>query len=137
MMFLSGGGATARPRGGAGRVMLWHAWIKAISLAMAAVYGPFLAMAVVMQSFVACPHCRAAAWQLLPVAGGFVPGMMLFRQPVDSVGPYAFGVALSALVAIGLTALLRRGGVAPLVVLVAIAGLSSLAAMLLYGAIRS
>jgi hypothetical protein len=75
-------------------------WKRAIALSLAAVYGPFVAMATYTTCFVSCSHCKAAAWSLAPLGPGLIP-VDLGRRWMD-LGRYPDGLelVLSAVVAL-------------------------------------
>jgi len=86
---------------------------KAAVLAFVAVYGPFLLMAHYMLAFVACSHCKAAAWKMLPVGPALVLSFVM--RDVLPIGQLDGGVTyfvaiVVSLATIGLLVLSRRLG---------------------------
>ena len=107
----------------------------------AAVWGPYLAMAVYTTIFVPCDHCKRAVWMVLPCAPGVLPvemvrTLLLTGRPPDHLG-LAVALKLSVDGALLLGWLARRGEPGRTVTLgMALAG-GSLAAVGLLAAIRS
>jgi hypothetical protein len=54
-------------------LMLAGASKRAYLVAWLAVYAPFVVMATYTYFFVACSHCKEAAWAVLPYAPGMIP----------------------------------------------------------------
>ncbi len=81
-------------------------------VSLAAIYGPFVAMATYTYFYVACSHCKETTWIVLPYAPGIVPtGMaahyvkaLKFDQPISNWVSLACAVILVA----GLTWLASR-----------------------------
>jgi hypothetical protein len=94
----------------AGAILSWN---KAAGLAVGAVYGPFVVMALYTLAFVKCGHCKKAVWTLMPSGPGLLP-MELGRRALNVTmsGEWvgltsAFGVAV--LMVWGLAWVVRQG----------------------------
>jgi len=70
-------------------------------------------MAIYTVLFVSCPHCKAATWQILPIAPGVVPGFLFQMKVMHLRGEGALWItsgAFELLALAGLSCFLRRGG---------------------------
>lgn len=116
-------------------------WPCAALLTAYAVYGPQLIMCLYTLGFVSCSHCKAAVWQVAPVAPGLFlheSSRQIFNLPrFSSELGMAFAIGLSLLVLVGLTAWLRHAGRWRLAILILVALASAVLAFALLSAIRS
>lgn len=88
-------------------------WWKAIRLAVAALYAPFIIMTIYAQLCVACSHCKKATLEILPVAPGLVPGWLIRTQLLHGWPQSAAWIVSAMLILvfiIGLSLVIRRGG---------------------------
>lgn len=116
-------------------------WPRAALLTVCAVYGPQLIMCLCTLGFVSCSHCKAAVWQVAPVAPGlflYECGRRIFNLPhFSSELGMAFAMALSLLVLVGLAAWLRHAGRWRVGIVTLVALAAAMLAFALLGAIRS
>ena len=110
-------------------------WWKAIGLSVAIVYLPFVVLAIYTVLFVSCPHCKSAAWQILPIAPGVVPGFLFQMHVTHLRAAWAFWITsgvFELLVLAGLSFFIRRGGrwrVAAIITMLVTASLFAVAAL--------
>lgn len=111
-------------------------WKSALGTSAAILYGPFFVMALYMQAFVSCEHCKSTAWTILPTAPGFVA--LFVASPIRLSGmPFTLiSAILSIAFVASLTYGMRQSGRWSIVVVVAVLSLTCLGAFGLYGAIR-
>jgi hypothetical protein len=82
--------------------------------ALVAIWGPFIVMATYMVLFVACSHCKEAAWSMLP----YSPGLVLLELAhhlvdlprLDGSISYAASLLVSFAVLAGLTWIVQSCG---------------------------
>jgi hypothetical protein len=88
-------------------------WRAALGISAAAVYAPFVLMAIYTLAFISCSHCKAAAWTLVVPGPGIVP-MEILRQALntprlpDGVS-FAIGTVVAFAIIAGLAWLGRLG----------------------------
>lgn len=89
---------------------LKHAYL----VAFFAVYGPFAVMATYTFLFVACSHCKATTWAMLPYGPGMIPVDLVRRwldlPRLDDTLWFGTSLLVSAAMVIGLTWVLRTRG---------------------------
>lgn len=116
-------------------------WPRTLALTAAAIYGPQLLMCLYTLGFVACSHCKAAVWQIAPIAPGlffYEWGRRIFDLPrFSGVAGVTLAATLSLLVFVGLTTGLRHVGRWRAAILIAVALASALLAVALLSAVRS
>lgn len=95
-------------------------WWKAISLAVATAYVPFVFMATYTSLFVPCSHCKTTTWTLLPAGPGLVGSVFLLRgfPAKTELMLWSTCAVLDLLILTGLTLLARQRGRGPTAVLV-------------------
>ncbi len=110
-------------------------WWKAVGLAVAAVYLPFVVMASYTVLFVSCPHCKTVAWQILPIAPGVASGFLFQMHVTHLRTEWSFWITSAVfelLVLGGLSFFIRRGGrwrVAAMITAFVVASLLAVAAL--------
>jgi len=90
-----------------------RAWWQVVVLSIAIMYLPFVVVAIYTVLFVACPHCKRAAWQFLPLAPGMVPSALFQMHVTHLRSGWAFwftSVVFELLMLGGLSFFIRRGG---------------------------
>lgn len=114
-------------------------WGKAIGLAFATVYVPFVAMAAYTSFFVACSHCKTTVWLWLPTGPGLMGSWYLlqgFRIKTDLM-LWSSCTVIDVLILLGLTVMARRNGRWPVAILTAAFIGSSILAILTLMLIRA
>lgn len=82
-------------------------WKRAYLAAYLAVYGPFVVVATYAYLFVACSHCKAATWTMLPVGPGVITANIVRRlldlSPVWGTPGWGINLLLAAVMVATLT----------------------------------
>lgn len=116
------------------------AWWKAIGQSVGVLYAPFAIMVGYTLLAVPCPHCKKAVWEILPLAPGLLPSMVLLRWISDRLPEAVLWVTsggLDLIIVAGLACLIRRGARSKWIGVLVTLALSSILAVLTLLAMRA
>jgi hypothetical protein len=111
-------------------------WIASLIWVTAALYIPFVTMAIYTQAFVACPHCKDTTLQLAPIGPGLIATMLVIRHGPNTRDFWIAGVA-SACFVVAAGAVVKATGRWSPIILLPVFVVASAGAVILLALIRS